>query len=167
LVLREPAHQDGQEETKKGRYGRGEYTRDNVERGRRVLSPVFEEWDKTGNLRVHDKGEIREEKGMIRTEDKLARMESTKRGTVLRKASRVSRNQPVVFFWISSAGDLFKLSHIYADNNEHSTPEAGMNPLTISLGLGARVISAPFGRLFSNSWATMWAYGTAAMEAKP
>jgi hypothetical protein len=95
-------------------------------------------------------------------------MESTKRGTVLRKAITARKNQPVVFFRISSAEDLFQFSHIYrVNNNKNSTQKAEVTPLTISLGLGARLIIVPFGCLFSNNWATIWAYGTAAMDAKP
>ena len=53
---------------------------------------------------------------MIRTEDKLARKERSNRGTVFRKAMRVSRNHPIVFLRNSSACDLFKFFQIYADH---------------------------------------------------
>lgn len=39
--------------------------------------------------------------------------------------------------------------------------------LTISLGFGASVTVVPFGCLFLSILATMFAYGTAAMDAKP
>jgi hypothetical protein len=51
---------------------------------------------------------------MIRTDDKLARIERTKRGTVLRKAMMARKNHPVVFFRNSSAVDLLRFSQIYA-----------------------------------------------------
>jgi hypothetical protein len=38
---------------------------------------------------------------------------------------------------------------------------------TMSFGSGASVIVAPFGFLFCSRSATTWAYGTAAIEAKP
>jgi hypothetical protein len=62
LVFRDPAHYDGQEETKKRRHGGGEYTGDNVERKWGRLRPVLEEWDKAGNLRVYDKEKSGEKK---------------------------------------------------------------------------------------------------------
>lgn len=105
---------------------------------------------------------------MIRTDAKLARIERTKSGTVLRKAMRVRKNQPIVFFRNNSAGVLFRLLQIYAITVIVSiTVKVRIISLTISLGLGARPTSEPFGCLFSNNWATMCAYGTAAMDANP
>ena len=86
---------------------------------------------------------------MIRTEDKLARMESTKRGTVLRKAIMASRNQPVVFFRTNSAEDLFKFPHTYAGNDEYGTPKAPNNPTHDVLRIGGKGNLCTFWALLS------------------
>jgi hypothetical protein len=49
-------------------------------------------------------------------------MESTKSGTVFRKAIMKSRNQPVDFLRTRSAEDWFKFSQICVDQCGYSTP---------------------------------------------
>ena len=76
--------------------------------------PVFKEWDEAGNLQEHDEEEKSVWVSVVRTDAKLARIERTKSGTVLRKAMRTRKNHPIVFFRSSSAGVLLRLCQIYA-----------------------------------------------------
>lgn len=48
-----------------------------------------------------------------RTDDKLARMEMTKSGMVLKKQTNTNNKKPISLFRTTSAVDLFRFSQIY------------------------------------------------------
>jgi hypothetical protein len=99
------------------------------------------------------------------TADKLARKEMMKSGTVLKKQTVTSQIKPMVFFCASSRSELFMLCHIYRGVSRSLVDDE--EERTISLGLGAKSIVVPFGCFDRKRWATMCAYGTAAMDANP
>jgi hypothetical protein len=106
---------------------------------------------------------------MIRTEDKLASKEIMTSGTRLMVRTATTRSQPMTLFLTDSAWDLFKFSHICADNNHAHGIKTVIKSLTISLGSVARMTFIPSGCSFSKFWVTscQWANGTVDKETKP
>lgn len=166
-VLRKPAHDHGEEESEQRGHGGRQDTRDEGERAGGLLGPRFQkrnECGELGMLAVSDSCGAKMVLGAYRSQVGKDGDDEERDG--VEETDETDEDPPRQLFPSDFSLRLVQvlpnLMHVSGlDRISRKTQ------LTMSFGLGARLIRVPLTRLRRSRLPTMWAYGTAAIEANP